>query len=75
MPVNPAPNMGRDKWQRVTEYTYRLKVPGGWLYRYDCIGSYGSMEGNLVSTGMVFVPEQPAVQRVAVVNKRKTVEH
>lgn len=24
-----------DKWEIVTDYTYRLKVPGGWLYRYS----------------------------------------
>lgn len=70
MPVNPAPDMGKNKWQRVTEATYRLKVPGGWLYRYDCFGSYGQMEGNLVNVGMVFVPEQPNVQRVVQVNRR-----
>jgi hypothetical protein len=58
MPVNPAPNMGRDKWQRVTEYTYRLKVPNGWVYRYDCIGSFSTAEGNLLNVSMVFVPAQ-----------------
>lgn len=57
MPANPKPDMSRSRWRNVAEYTYRLEVPGGWLYRYDCIGSYGSMEGNLVSASMVFVAD------------------
>lgn len=57
MPVNPAPDMGKNKWQRVTEYTYRLKVDGGHIYRYDCIDSFGAAEGNLIGVGMVFVPD------------------
>jgi hypothetical protein len=35
-----------DLWERLGEYTYRMVVPGGWLYRYT---GHQSM-------GMVFVP-------------------
>lgn len=28
-------------WERVADGTYRLEVPGGWLYRYDTIGKLG----------------------------------
>ena len=41
------------KWEKVTDHclddTWRLKVPGGWIYRYST-GAYHS-------TSMVFVPE------------------
>lgn len=32
--------MGKDKWEDVADDTFRLTVPGGWLYRW---ATYGGM--------------------------------
>ena len=46
--MEPEQNDYTDGWERVsnTQYTYRLSVPGGWIYRYH---------GNS-SIKMLFVP-------------------
>lgn len=38
-----------EKWELVADLTHRLKVPGGWLYRYHVAWDQ--------PTFMIFVPE------------------
>jgi hypothetical protein len=45
------------QWREVTDSTYRLRVPGGWLYRYELFESI-SDEGpyDFKGVAMCFVP-------------------
>ena len=47
----------RMTWRKVAQNTFILRVEGGWLYRYDCYGSYGQWEGNQTNAALVFVPD------------------
>lgn len=40
------------KWEQIDKFTDRMKVPGGWIYRY--ISSRFSTDAGVA---MVFVPE------------------
>ena len=56
---------GRESWESVldrendNEYTSRLRVPGGWLYRYERVVGGQNIESD-VSCGVAlcFVPEK-----------------
>ncbi len=60
---------GKHKWELVTAdakgagHTYRLRVPGGWLYR--TVSSFkpfdGETEGDIAAQSTVFVPVPNAV--------------
>ena len=41
-------------WEEVADYTYRLEVPGGWLYRYQVHHTHQQCV-----PAMVFVPAGP----------------
>ncbi len=41
-----------EKWEIVSDDTYRLKVPSGWIY-----GIYDSFEQDVESYSYVFVPD------------------
>ena len=42
-------------WERVTDDTTRLRVPGGWLYRVLVSPSYGE-DGGVDALAVTFVP-------------------
>lgn len=44
---NPIEYVSDEKWEDYAIFTQRLKIPGGWLYRYG-------MQGN---GSIVFVPD------------------
>ena len=46
--VNPIEYVSDEKWEDYAIFTQRLKIPGGWLYRYGVRGHDGPM---------VFVPD------------------
>lgn len=50
--VLPRPPSTR--WEYIAERTYRLKVPGGWLYRVDA-ESFGNSAPR--PSSLCFVPE------------------
>lgn len=43
------------KWELVTDDTFRLKVPGGWLYRYDTYTPFEPSGRRLMTSTIVFV--------------------
>ena len=52
----------KQAWELVCSWggilTYRLRVPGGWLYRTD--SEDGDLDGTLLTVrNMVFVPDGP----------------
>ena len=59
------------EWERVCEYsedhiyTYRMEVPGGWLYRIDYCNDYPdpnweSKSHDIVTHRITFVPKPPS---------------
>jgi hypothetical protein len=49
---------GNHEWEFAALNTYRLRVPGGWLYRYEIPGDGASRkEAPVVSTQFVPMPE------------------
>lgn len=49
MSKRPEYGTGMHQWEEIDMNTHRLKVPGGWIYRYD---GYGEVQ---TPVSMVFV--------------------
>lgn len=55
--------MSEPQWEKITERTYRMKIVGGYLYRYDHwvktgTDYYGADVGHTVNSSMCFVEDK-----------------